>query len=631
MVKPHRLPHWHSLSSKLLILSMGWLVIAMTSIGLTLILSWKLEGGAAAINDAGSLRMRTYRTALLLDQGASDARIAEELRGFSATLARLRRGDPVRPLFLPDDAKLRAQAALIAQSWQRDIVPTFDHSLSHRQAQLTVLPGFVDRIDHLVKLIEQDNARNITLLRLFQMSLIVIATLGAMLMMYLLFVLVIRPLDLLGHTIQRLRDGDLDSRVTLLHHDEFGAIAAAFNQMAQRLQDLYTTLEQKVRDKTRAVEEKNHQLSTLYQVTAFLHDSHDLETTCQGFIERLMGQVNGDAASVRLIDSARGKLDQVVQVGLPDELVRQAACASIQACFCGDAIAEPAAVMQHFRPEAARLKPCQAVGFASIAVFHIRHNHHDVGIFTLYFRERRELSLAEQLLVEALGKHLGVAIANLRLEASARQLAVSEERSLMAQGLHDSIAQSLSFLNLQVQMLQQALPADVSPEAQENLAFIHAGVQECYEDVRELLQNFRTRLLKEDFPQAVRSLLDRFEQQCRVPTELTVGGNGLPLNPKQQLQVLFILQEALSNVRKHAGATRVSLSIENHEDFVMTIRDNGAGFDPNNPQHTGQRHIGLSIMKERAEGIHSQITIQSAPGAGTTLELALAKEERLAL
>ena len=81
----------------------------------------------------------------------------------------------------------------------------------------------------------------------------------------------------------------------------------------------------------------------------------------------------------------------------------------------------------------------------------------------------------------------------------------------MAQGLHDSIAQSLSFLNLQVQMLESALASGKQEQAQENLAFIRTGVQESYEDVRELLLNFRVRISKQELPDAVRSLLQRFE------------------------------------------------------------------------------------------------------------------------
>jgi two-component system nitrate/nitrite sensor histidine kinase NarX len=265
-----------------------------------------------------------------------------------------------------------------------------------------------------------------------------------------------------------------------------------------------------------------------------------------------------DAGSVRLVDFKRGRLELIAQQGLPLDMLEHDDCAPIDGCLCGDAVQQPVSVIHRF-DQLPKLeeKHCQRAGFASISVFHIRHNQNNVGIFTLYFYQQPQLTAQDQFLLETLGSHLGVAVENQRLAARDRQFAVAEERNLMAQGLHDSIAQSLSFLNLQVQMLEAALADKQTEQAQENLACIRAGVQECYEDVRELLLNFRTRINKEDFADAVRTLLDRFEKQARVPTQLSLSGNGLALDPQQQLQVIFILQEALSNVRKHAHARRV--------------------------------------------------------------------------
>lgn len=115
-----------SLSGKLLGLTIVWLLLAITSIGYTLILSWKLEGGAAAINDAGSLRMRSYRIALMVREGADTTDVTQEEQQFSETMARLRRGDPARPLFLPDNIEVRQQAALTVNEWQNSILPMLE-------------------------------------------------------------------------------------------------------------------------------------------------------------------------------------------------------------------------------------------------------------------------------------------------------------------------------------------------------------------------------------------------------------------------------------------------------------------------------------------------------------------------
>ncbi|MDC7715042.1 type IV pili methyl-accepting chemotaxis transducer N-terminal domain-containing protein [Vogesella sp. LYT5W] len=626
-------PSVRSLSSKLLILTIVWLVLAMTSIGYTLVLSWKLEGGAAAINDAGSLRMRSYRVALLVSEGADPAQIQQEAVQFSDTMARLRKGDPARPLFLPDNAEVRSQAAEIANYWQHEMLPKMEQAqLDPRRNTTRVdLGAFVNRIDKLVRLVEEDNARNTTLLRFFQMTLMAMAIIGAITMMYLMFLLIIRPLNELGDAIVQVRDGELSARVPVIGNDEFAILSAGFNQMAGRLQELYTTLEDKVRDKTRSLDEKNRQLTALYGVTAYLHESHDLNTMCKGFIERLIQLTHADAASVRIVDSKRGKLEPVAQIGLPEGMIHTHDCAHIDSCYCGAAVEQPSSVIRLFRelPQKEQ-KHCERAGFRCVSIFHIRVNQQNVGIFTLYFRDDTRLSAQEQFLIETLGSHLGVAIENLRLAARDRQFAVSEERNLMAQGLHDSIAQSLSFLNLQVQMLESALGDTQDEQARENLAFIKTGVQECYEDVRELLLNFRTRISKEDFPDAVNTLLKRFEQQARVLTQYQLRGNGLPLNPEQQLQVIFILQEALSNVRKHAQAHRVDIDIDNHDDFVMRISDDGCGFDAAVLAARQARHVGLSIMQERASRINARIQIENRVGGGTTVTLTLPHTERQA-
>lgn len=627
----NQLPWRRSLSTRLLILTIVWLLLALGAIGYTLALSWKLEGGAAAINDAGSLRMRTYRIAFLLDERVSRERIVKEKQQFAETLANLRRGDPARPMFLPNNQEVHQQARQIAERWQQEIVPRIDRRLSGQGEALNVAP-FVDSIDHLVKMIEQDNASNTTWLRLSQMLLLAMAIIAGFTMIYLLFLLVLRPLGKLSDGIQQLRDGELGSRVEIESDDEFGEVSAGFNQMAAHLQDLYINLEEKVREKPHSVEEKNSQLTTLYQVTAFLHEQRDQEILCAGFLERLMPLCNADAASIRLVDAERGKLDLVAHIDLPDVMLGEAACTSLSGCECGSAAHQPLVVIfTQLQNDLMVNKACCVAGFKSVAIFQIRLAGQSIGILTLYFRTPYSLSEQNQLLIETLGSHLGVAIENIRLAARDRQFAVAEERNLMAQGLHDSIAQSLSFLNLQVQMLESALQAGETEEAAENLGNIHKGVQECYEDVRELLLNFRTRVSKEEFPDTVRSLISRFEQQTSVPVELDMRGDGLPLDPQQQLQVVFILQEALSNIRKHAQAGHVRVGVHNWQDFVMTIADDGCGFDAAEIETRRVRHVGLTIMHERASRIGAQIDVQSRPGSGVQITLTLPKEKRIAL
>jgi len=144
--------------------------------------------------------------------------------------------------------------------------------------------------------------------------------------------------------------------------------------------------------------------------------------------------------------------------------------------------------------------------------------------------------------------------------------------------------------------------------------------------VRELLQNFRTKITQKNINEAIETLAQRLAEQTHIQVTTEWHGNGAVLTPSQQLQFIFILQESLSNIRKHAQAQNVTIRIDNQQDYTLTIIDDGIGF---NPQETRTRdHIGLNIMQERAQRINATLTIQSQQNH-TQIQLTLPKKERI--
>jgi len=293
-------------------------------------------------------------------------------------------------------------------------------------------------------------------------------------------------------------------------------------------------------------------------------------------------------------------------------------------CLCGEAAQREISTVQ-FMPavqQENRGYRCQQAGYKTVAIFTIRFGGEVLGIFNLYFSAPRTLTPGQQQMLEALGHHLGVAIENQRLISRVKEIAISEERNLLAQELHDSIAQSLAFLNLQAQMLDDALQREDMSDARELLAQIRAGTQESYDDVRELLVHFRTRIDEGDISLTIRKALARFEAQTGITARFSESGAGVPLPIDCQLQVLHILQEALSNVRKHAGANVVEVRLDRDPACTLRVHDNGRGFDPAAAQ-PGDSHIGLRIMRERAQRIGGELRVESAANSGTVVQLAL--------
>ncbi|HWV17849.1 MAG TPA: type IV pili methyl-accepting chemotaxis transducer N-terminal domain-containing protein [Rhodocyclaceae bacterium] len=628
------------LSTRILAASIGALVVALFMIFGTLWLSWQLEGAAAAINDTGSLRMRASRIGLHLVQPEEMNRhlVREEIALMEETLAGLHHGNPIRPLFLPLDADVQAQMHTVTVLWETELKPAALSGLEGQDGQVAVylgaLPAFIEQANHLVKLIESDNSGKTSLLRMSQGVLIVIACAGTLAMVYLLYLWIIVPVLQLQNGLQRMAARDFSTRLPVESNDEFGVLAQGFNRMAAELQGLYADLEARVQKKTEQFAAQNRELTALYDIAAFLNQPGDIDSMCRGFLERVMKQFGAGGGSIRVIDPSGEQMHMVVSAGLSSELAEQEHCMKVDACFCGAATRQGVVVIRDFSkvsaPEAQPLN-CVRDGFRGLAVFRIMTQQDVLGSFSLQFATPQDLPASEIQLLETLGQRLGVALENLRLSAQARQLAVAAERNLVAQGLHDSIAQGLNYLNLQVQMLADAARRADTDEVNEIVPRLQTGISESYQDVRELLANFRSKLEAGELKSAVINTVSRFERQTGMPVALDMQGGGAPLPPEQQLQVLFILQEALSNVRKHAQASQVNVRIVNGRDFELDISDDGIGFDPDAAANHGEgKQIGLGIMHERATRLKARLSIQSVPSQGTRVSLVLPQQERQA-
>jgi len=632
------LPVRQQLSTKITGVLFGFLVLALVAIGATLMLSWQLEGSAAAINEAGSLRMHGYKLAASLAQDAHKE-VRSELTLIDRKFDNLRHGDPQRPLLLPHTDEIETRFEQAAKQWMSTLKPLAAEAIGDDGAKRDAararfqaeVHGFVSGVDRLVSLVERDSELRTFWLRSSQFALAALAVAGTIGVVYLMFLLIIAPVERLREGIERMTRKDFGVRLAVNSSDEFGTLAAGFNEMADRLENLYNSLEERVRRKTAALADQNRELGLLYDTAAFLQQPQTLEAMCQGFLERIGAYFGADGGSVRTLDDRRGNLHMVVHHGLSPLLAQSERCLKVGDCLCGEAVEKKIAVVHDLRrmDEAYELQ-CHREGFATVSVFHIYSQQQHIGFFNLHFRKPRIFGKNEEALLETLGQLLGAAIENLRLGTREREMAISEERNLLAQGLHDSIAQGLTFLNIQVQLLEDSLRAGLLDEAAGIVPLLRAGVQESYDDVRELLLNFRNRLAEDDLPGALAATVQKFRQQTGIDARFSMDGNGPPFPREQQLQVLFIVQEALSNIRKHAKAQTVDIRIDDGNDFLLTIHDNGVGFDAAAVREKGDSHVGMNIMRERARRIHADLVVTSAPGNGTTVKLELPHEQRYA-
>jgi two-component system nitrate/nitrite sensor histidine kinase NarX len=612
----------HPLTVKLAVVGSAVLVLALASIGLTLWVTWQLEGGAAAVNEAGRMRMQTWRLASVAKGGAPLAEVPRLVAQFDKGLKELRAGDPQRPLFVPWNDNVAERFAAVESVWgnlrQFWLLQPEKNSIRIDASAAE----FVGAIDLLVLAIEQQLARLTAILNLFQFLMMALAVGSAVAMLYTSYLYVISPLGRLQMGLRRLEEGDFATRIDVDTADEFGAVAAGFNRMAHTLQTMYARLEALVKAKTLRIEAQHARLESLYEVSAFLARTTSLEELSRGFAQRLRRVSGADAVTIRWVDAAQGRYVLLATDCFPAEIAEAEHSLRAGTCACGGAPADTRTrVIPIHASEPTAAHRCAKEGFQHMVRVPVRLHERALGECNLFFRGNVTLNTEEMELLDVMASHLAVALEGLRAFALEREAAVSEERAMLARELHDSIAQSLSFLKIQAQLLRAAVQKGQAEQTTQWLGELDNGLRDAVNDVRELLVHFRTRANEEDIEPALQETLQKFKHQSGLAAQLNVYGAGLPLAPDVQVQVLHIVQEALSNVRKHAGASRATIDVHKGPRWRIVVHDDGQGFDRSKALDSS--HVGLNIMRERAERIGAKVTIASTPGDGTAMTLQL--------
>lgn len=215
-----------------------------------------------------------------------------------------------------------------------------------------------------------------------------------------------------------------------------------------------------------------------------------------------------------------------------------------------------------------------------------------------------------------------VAIENAHLHQQVRVMAITEERARIAREMHDSLAQVLGYVNTKVQATSVLLENGRVDDAVRNLHQMGAAARSAYADVREGILSLRTSLQEDrSLVDTLREYLNLWEEQSGVHAELRadeIPGNAL--SDLAEVQLLRIVQEALSNVRKHASASKVEVGLHVSDGkFVTTVADDGQGIAATTRPTFGVPQFGMSTMRERTEALGGTIEIKSQPHQGTTV------------
>jgi len=568
-------------------------------------------GKAAAINLAGSLRMQSYWITVQVlrsgDIGRPPAELQQAVNEFESRLS-----SPLLVGGVPADLADPTRRAYdrVAASWTNTLKPAIAKAVTEgapaRDAFVSRMVAYVLDVDRLVYLLEHDLEQRIQALRMVQGAGLFAIVVVMFISLFLMHAQVIVPLGDLLACARRVRVGDFSVRARHSGEDELGQLGQSFNYMVEDLSRSYATLEARVQEKTEQLARTNVSLEVLYNTTRTLAESPLTQATLDGVmrdIERVVGLKAG-AICAREEGDRRG-FPIALHAGSEQakSWCQQERC---HECFAAD----PA-------ESGARIVGSGAERMLSVP---LSEGGKPYGVMLLQLPADMQIEEWKMKLLESIGHHIGAAFATAKRSDERRGIALLEERSVIARELHDSLAQSLTYLKIQVTRLKQHLNAnDTREQALEVVEELKLGVNNAYRQLRELLTTFRLRIDGRGLAEALQDTIHEFSRRAGVEIRLHDRLLGHELDSSEQIHVLQVVREALTNVEHHAQARRadVRLAIEQGRVRVM-VEDDGVGIkDAEPPTH----HYGLAIMRDRAATLGGSLQVTRRAEGGTRVEL----------
>lgn len=514
---------------------------------------------AEAINIAGSLRMQSYRLGYDLQSRSPQINAHRQLFQHALNSPVLQN---LNAWYVPQAVKTRY--ARLHANWLEMNSRLQDGDIAWYQTNIN---NYVDQIDLFVLALQHYAERKVMLV-------VAISLAGGIGIFTLVFFTlrrirqqVVRPLNQLVTASQRIEHGQfaplpLDTSLP----NELGLLAKTFSQMSSELHKLYRSLEASVEEKTHDLHEAHRRLEVLYQCSQALNTSQ-IDVHCFRHILQIVRE--HDAAwYLELTVGDNWRISEGMQS--PD-LPMQMLPVTMQDTVYGE--------LHWQSPNVNASTPL----LNSVSTMLGRG---------LYFNQAQ--------------KHF-------------QQLLLMEERATIARELHDSLAQVLSYLRIQLTLLKRAIPED-NAGAQSIMADFSRALNDAYRQLRELLTTFRLTLQQADLPSALHEMLEDLQSQTPAKLTLDCRFPTLALDAQMQVHLLQIVREAVLNAIKHANASEIAVSCVTAPDgdHTVYIRDNGIGIgEPHEPAG----HYGLNIMRERAERLGGTLNFSQPSGGGTLVSI----------
>ncbi|WP_299801771.1 nitrate/nitrite two-component system sensor histidine kinase NarQ [uncultured Shewanella sp.] len=529
-------------------------------------LSYSL-GDARAINASGSLRMQSYRLMFYTNSGSEGA--SEKIQEFENTLHSQALKQSMG-WYTPLD--LKEKYLSVIDKWQ---VMRYYIETENSRLYAAALKDFVDTIDLFVLETEQYAALKLRFLAVSQITGLALMLLIAFFTVRLAKRKVVKPLQQLMQAADTISQGNFNVEMPKTEYLELSALSSALDSTVKKLAGVYQGLEEQVQEKTIALTRANNELTLLYDSLVMLHSSKLDSNSLSQALNQL--QTHESEAHLRLVMVQDGEVVDIITTDNDGDWP---------------------------------------------------HNSESTHQFPLQFEENN-LGYLEVLSSKAfsfpLFNNFAIMLARSMVIYNAgeqrQQLALMEERGVIARELHDSLGQLLSFLKIQVNLLSKELDKTSKSEtAAQQLQEINEGVNTAYVQLRELLSTFRLTIKDPNLGHAIEAMIEQLRSQSDAVISLDYKLPAQLLGPHQHIHILQLTREATLNAIKHANAKHIHISCQkvSKEKVVFSISDDGVGIEELKER---DQHFGLGIMHERASRLSGVVEFSQNKKGGATVTL----------
>lgn len=616
------------------------------------ILAWVSKSDAQALNSVGSIRMATYRinylmatnTALPIDEYLTlDPNIPVNQQLADDMQKRLEVLNVYQDMLGNKDTNIDNLAQMLQQQWYEVLRPAL---MTNDTLAIVQASGvYITLVNELNKSIQVRSEQRQHWQQVLQISALVVILLTLLMVVHELKHNILKPIHRLIHSTRQFRRGQYVS-VPLAGYHEFETLGRSFNDMAYTISAHQATLNQEVMNKTQHLTQANQLLTLLYQFSNQLNQEPITLSKLHHLLENFSKINPNFGFTLCLHDHPKqSPMDESIQ-NFPDK-------SGVKTTSFKDSVSiHSHQIDEDIKPHKAttptgkictknNCDQCELKARRSTHIHPIIAQNIHCGELMVHEQPSDHSNPANaKELVQALVSLIGLVFTMQKQRQQEHQLILLEERNTIARELHDSLAQSLSYLKIQLAMLgtharqlsDAAQSSDVSHaellQCNENLlqvlAQARAGLDGAYTQLRELLVTFRLKIDADSFDSAIEQACNEFSTKGNFAISLDNRILSQNLSASEQIDLLQITREALSNIQRHAHAKQVSVALyqqlddEAGQHIYLQIIDDGVGLS----RDVGsQQHHGLKIMQERAHSLDGEFLIKNNTPSGTIVQI----------